>query len=76
MKRRPYYIFVCIVASGLLSGCGVYTRYSRPDLEVNVDSLYRTAVMEKDSVTIASKPWRELFTDPYLRSVCVVVPRV
>ena len=68
MKHR-YYIFVWLAASGLLSGCGTYTRYSHPDLEVNADSLYRTPVVAKNTVTTASKPWRELFTDPHLQTL-------
>lgn len=79
MKHRHYYIYVCAAAC-LLSGCGTYTRYERPNLEVNTDSLYRTSMVRADSSmiasklgtdssTIASKPWREFFTDPCLQSL-------
>lgn len=68
MKHRYSYIFVCVAAC-LLSGCGIYTRYSRPDLDVDADSLYRTVTVETDSVTIAAKPWRELFTDTCLQTL-------
>lgn len=67
MKHIHFYISVLLAVSGLLSGCGIYTRYSRHDLDVNTDSLYRIPVVEKDSATMASKPWRELFTDPHLQ---------
>ena len=68
MKHRYSYILTALAAPCLLSGCGLYTRYERPDLEVNADSLYRTTT-EADTVTIASKPWRELFTDPQLQAL-------
>lgn len=53
----------------LLVGCGIYTRYSRPDLDVKVDSLYRETVMGNDSITIASIPWRTFFTDTHLQAI-------
>lgn len=64
--KHIHYILLLITA-GMLSGCGIYNRYSRPELEVNTDSLYRETV--KDTATIASKSWRELFTDPQLQSL-------
>lgn len=68
MKHRYYHILVWLAAaSGLLSGCGIYSRYSRPSLEVNADSLYREPAAKTDSASIAAKPWRELFTDPQLQ---------
>lgn len=69
MKHRHPYIILCLAASGLLSGCGIYTRYSRPALEVNADSLYRATPADTDSVTLPSKSWRELFTDPCLQTL-------
>lgn len=62
-------LYTILLAAPLLNGCGIYTRYSRPDLDVCADSLYRTPVAEKDSSTVASKPWRELFTDPHLQAL-------
>lgn len=67
--KHIHYISLLLTA-GLLSGCGIYDRYSRPELEVNTDSLYREAVA--DTATIASKPWRELFTDPQLQSLIAI----
>ena len=58
-----------IIISGLLvllSGCGIYKPYSRPD-EIRADSLYGARYETEDTVTIASLSWRELFADPYLR---------
>lgn len=82
MKHRHYYIYVCAAAC-LLSGCGTYTCYERPNLDVNTDSLYRTSMVSSDSsliasefgadsCTIASKPWHEFFTDPCLQSLITI----
>lgn len=62
-------IYTIIFAAPLLSGCGIYTRYSRPSLDVSVDSLYRTSTMKTDSFTIASKPWHEFFSDSHLQTL-------
>ncbi|MGN0008023.1 MAG: efflux transporter outer membrane subunit [Alistipes sp.] len=51
----------------LNSGCGIYNRYSRPATEIPTDSLYRT--QNADTTTIASIPWRELFSDPQLQTL-------
>lgn len=69
MKHIHYYLFLFLAYSILLSGCGLYTRYSRPKLEVCTDSLYRSAIVQADSSTIVSKSWRELFTDSYLQTL-------
>lgn len=62
-------MFAVLAAACLLSGCGLYTRYERPDLQIDADSLYRTSAAETDTATMASKPWRELFTDPQLQTL-------
>ena len=62
-------MFAALAATYLLSGCGLYTRYERPELQVNADSLYRTSAVDTDTTTMASKPWRELFTDPQLQTL-------
>ena len=51
----------------LLGGCGIYTSYSRPDLDMATDSLYRETVTTNDTITIASIPWRTFFSDPHLQ---------
>ena len=65
MKR----IGILLAVSCLLSGCGIYNRYSRPNLEVNTDSLYRETGLLADTTTIAATPWREIFTDPHLQTL-------
>lgn len=65
MKR----IAILLAATCILNGCGIYNRYSRPDLDINTDNLYREPATKTDSVTIATESWRELFTDPQLQAL-------
>lgn len=67
MKR----IGIFFVAASLLSGCGIYNRYTRPELNIRVDSLYRNRVVESDTVTLATRSWRELFSDVNLQKLIV-----
>ena len=60
---KPIILFFCLL---LLSGCGIYRPYSRP--EIKADSLYRD-VETTDTTSLASLSWKELFTDPYLQSL-------
>lgn len=62
MKR----IIIITLAACVLTGCGIYKPYSRP--EVVSDGLYRDAASE-DSLSLASLAWQELFTDESLRSL-------
>ena len=50
----------------LLTGCGVYRHYERPD--VRTENLY-TQYEPSDITTIADKKWNELFTDPCLQKL-------
>lgn len=67
MKR----IGIFFVAASLLSGCGIYNRYTRPELNICVDSLYRNRVVESDTATLATCSWRELFGDVNLQKLIV-----
>lgn len=71
--RNIFIILSLTVLSGLLTGCGIYGSYSRPDFDIDPDSLYRNSntitAEDSDSVSIASKSWRELFTDRYLQKL-------
>lgn len=68
MKHTPYlYILGLLTVSGMLGGCGIYTRYARPELDIDTDSLYRETAVGTDSTTIASMAWSELFTDKHLQ---------
>lgn len=73
-RRNPTFIgkgtgMGMLFAAFILCGCGVYNRYSQPQLETDTDSLYREAVCADDTLTIAALPWRTLFTDPQLQAL-------
>lgn len=59
-KIIPIALIVC-----LLSSCGIYTSYKRPD-DLPVSNLYRDSTVQPDSSSLAVLSWRELFTDPQL----------
>ncbi len=55
------------MAACLLTGCGIYGKYTRPDMEIEVQ--YRHAENTADTATIASLSWREFFTDTCLQAL-------
>lgn len=59
-------IGILLVVSFLLNGCGIYTEYSRPEMESN--SLYRKTTGTV-AASMATKPWRSIFIDPYLQTL-------
>ncbi|MBO4731123.1 MAG: efflux transporter outer membrane subunit [Bacteroidaceae bacterium] len=64
-------LYIIIVLCTLLQSCGLYNKYKRPD--VNTEGLYRDfsndldTLVVTDTTTLASTPWREVFTDPKLQ---------
>ena len=66
---------IIIVSSAvfLLSSCGLYNKYERPD--VNTTGLIRDVVVDNDTLPINTDPnfgqlpWREVFTDPQLQQL-------
>ena len=62
------------VALMLLSSCGLYNKYERPD-NVNTTGLIRDVVVDNDTLPINTDPnfgqlpWREVFTDPQLQQL-------
>ncbi len=61
-------IMIFMIAALSLSGCGIYGKYHRPD--VNTDNLYKDIeVSEEDTASLADLSWRELFTDPQLQTL-------
>ena len=59
----------------LMSSCGVYNKYERPDVETT--GLIRDAVVDTDTLAVAPQdtasfgnlPWRAVFTDPQLQAL-------
>ena len=66
-------IIVISSAVLLLSSCGLYNKYERPD--VNTSGLIRDAVSDVDTLALNTDPnfgelpWREMFTDPQLQQL-------
>lgn len=71
-------IITCLVATSLLSSCHIYKAYERPD--VDIQHLYRDTVAADnrdssdtlslaDTVSLGSRPWRDVFADPALQSL-------
>lgn len=65
MKKTIHILFILSSLLPFVSGCGIYTRYQRPELSV-ADSLC-FGQPQADSVSLAELSWRELFTDSLLR---------
>ena len=66
MKRLATSILILQL---LLSSCGIYTEYKRPEMPI-VDSLYTHMPVEatgSDSTSLAFISWEELFADSLLR---------
>lgn len=62
-----------ISAAALLSSCGIYNKYERP--EVNTTGLVRDVASVTDTLAVTDTtsfgnlPWRSVFTDPQLQSI-------
>ena len=60
-------------AAALMSSCGIYTKYERPD--VNTTGLVRDSASVSDTLAVADTasfgnlPWRSVFTDLQLQSL-------
>ena len=51
-----------------MAGCSIYKPYARPEIGMEVDSLYRD-MDNMDTVSIATLSWDKLFTDPCLQKL-------
>ncbi len=66
-------IIMMISAVVLLSGCGIYGKYERPD--ANTEGLVRDVLSDVDTLVVTDTasfgnlPWREVFTDPQLQEL-------
>lgn len=69
MKRNN--ILIMISAAALMSSCGIYNKYERPD--VNVTGIVRDVTSNTDTLAVTDTtsfgnlPWRSVFTDPQLQ---------
>ena len=66
-------ILIMISAAALLSSCGIYGKYERPD--VNTTGLVRDVTSNTDTLAVTDTtsfgnlPWRSVFTDPQLQAL-------
>ena len=73
MKNLIFKSFNFLIAVTLLSSCGLYNKYERP--EVDTKGLVRDTVSITDTLAVADTtsfgnlPWRSVFTDPQLQSL-------
>ena len=73
MKNIIFKSFNFLIAVSLLSGCGLYNKYERP--EVDTKGLVRDTVSITDTLavtdttTFGNLPWRSVFTDPQLQAL-------
>lgn len=70
---KSFNIIIMVSAAALLSGCGIYGKYERPELDAagivrdvtsNTDTLAVT-----DTTSFGNLPWKSVFTDPALQSL-------
>ena len=66
-------IATLVLAAALMSSCGLYTKYERP--EVNTSGLVRDPLSLTDTLLVntdenfGNMPWRSVFTDPQLQAL-------
>ena len=74
MKHFIFRYFNFLIAATLLTSCGLYNKYERPD-SVNTQGLIRDLTNDDDTLSVNSDdnfgnlPWREVFTDPQLQGL-------
>lgn len=64
--RNIQTIILAVIAGIMMSGCGLYKKYEREDMQF-VDSLYRRMSVPTDSMSSANVSWDKFFTDPLLQ---------
>lgn len=68
MKMKfAYYTFILLWAVCLMTGCSIYKPYFRP--EVQTEGLYRDLEETRDTASIATLGWRNLFSDKNLQAL-------
>lgn len=62
-----------VSAAALLSSCGIYTKYERPDVKatglVRDTASVTDTLAVSDTASFGNLPWRSVFTDPQLQSL-------
>ena len=53
----------------LLSGCGIYGKYERPEILSPGETIIGATEAQSDTATLGRIPWRQFFGDPLLRDL-------
>ena len=66
-------LMICMSAALLLSSCGLYNKYERPEVDTkglirDTQSLTDTLAVQ-DTTSFGNMPWRSVFTDPQLQAL-------
>ena len=70
---KSFNIIIMVSAAALLSGCGIYGKYERP--EVDAAGIVRDVTSDTDTLAVTDTtsfgnlPWKSVFTDPALQSL-------
>ncbi|MCK8480236.1 efflux transporter outer membrane subunit [Psychroserpens algicola] len=56
-----------LIVAMTLQSCFVAQDYTRPELNIETEELYRTENLPADSISMADVSWKNLFTDQYLQ---------
>lgn len=70
---KSFNIIIMVSAAALLSGCGIYGKYERP--EVDAAGIVRDVTSKTDTLAVTDTtsfgnlPWKSVFTDPALQSL-------
>lgn len=70
---KSFNIIIMVSAAALLSGCGIYGKYERP--EVDAAGIVRDVISNTDTLAVTDTtsfgnlPWKSVFTDPALQSL-------
>ena len=71
--KNKYYILCLSLIPLLLSSCGIYGSYQRPE-EITAERLFRAPTLPNDTVpatdqNIATLSWQDFFSDPQLKGL-------
>ena len=67
MKNKMIRNSFLMVLTVLMTGCGIYKPYTRP--EVSTEGIYRETVNAADTASLADLDWRSLFSDATLQEL-------
>jgi NodT family efflux transporter outer membrane factor (OMF) lipoprotein len=73
LRNNMKKIMIMMSAAVLLSSCGLYNKYERPDVDTkglvrDTQSLTDTLAVQ-DTTSFGNLPWRTVFTDPQLQAL-------